>query len=97
MKRPVSSGCTVMPTIHDQIETLRRFDRQQIRTKEIAGILGITEGALTMQRRRRTGVPAVVLEGCRPFYDRDEVIAWLEAQLGRNSRRVPSGLPRPSA
>jgi len=97
MKRSVSSGCTAMFTIHDQIEALRRFPRRQIHTKEIAGILGISEGALTAQRRRRTGVPAVTREGCRPFYDRDEVIAWLKAQLSRHSRPAPSSHPCPRA
>lgn len=77
-----SSGCTAMSTIRDQIDALRDIQRQRLHAKEIASILGLSEGALTAQRRRGTGVPAVCLKGCRPIYLRDEVIAWLQAHLG---------------
>lgn len=70
-----------MSSIDEQIKTLRTFPRRKVHTKEIAAILGISEAALGSQRRRGTGVPAIMLEGCRPYYDRDDVIAWLQKQF----------------
>lgn len=75
-----------MSTFNDQIEDLRRFPRAKIRVKELAELLLVSEAALNSHRQRGTGIPAVTLMGCRPYYDRDEVIAWLLAQQVRNSR-----------
>ncbi len=75
-----------MSSLVDQIERVRQFPRADIKAKEFAAILGISESALSSQRRRRTGPPAVVREGCRPYYDRAEALTWLLAQRERNAR-----------
>lgn len=79
-----------MSSLIEQIEAVSRFPDSKIRAKALAPILGISEAALSSQRRRRSGPPAVMRQGCRPVYDRDEVVTWLQAQLERNSRWVPS-------
>lgn len=71
-----------MSSIDDQIALVREHERDHIQPKEISRILGISERALSMQRSRKKGVPAVLRAGCRPYYDRNAVITWLEAQRG---------------
>ncbi len=85
-----------MSSLVDQIESVRQFSRAEIKAKELAAILGISEAALSSQRQRRTGPPAVVRQGCRPYYDRAEVLIWLQAQMERNARWAPSVNPAPS-
>ncbi len=82
-----------MSSLAYQIESVRQFPRAQIKAKELAAILGISEAALSSQRRRRTGPPAVIREGCRPYYDRAEVLVWLQAQTDRNARWTPPVTP----
>lgn len=67
-----------------------------MQAKELAEILCISEAALSSQRRRGTGIPAVMLQGCRPRYDRDEIIAWLKGQLPRPRDAGPTVTPAPS-
>lgn len=86
-----------MSSLVYQIEAVSHFPRPTIRAKELATLLGISEAALSSQRRRRTGPPAVLREGCRPYYHRDEVVTWLQAQLERNARWAPAPItPDPS-
>lgn len=75
-----------MSPLTEQVQAVRTFPRRAIRSKELATILDISEAALSSQRRRRTGPPVVLREGCRPFYHRDEVVTWLLAQIDRNAR-----------
>lgn len=86
-----------MSSLIDQIKAVSHFPRQTLRAKELAAILGISEAALSSQRRRRTGPPAMLRQGCRPCYHRDEVVIWLREQLDRNASRAPSQVtPVPS-
>ncbi|MFC5508612.1 hypothetical protein [Bosea massiliensis] len=85
-----------MSTLDDQIKSVRQFPRAEIKAKELGAILGISDAALGSQRQRRTGPPAVVRQGCRPYYDRAEVLIWLQAQMERNARWTPPVNPDPS-
>lgn len=86
-----------MSSLAEQTAVVSAFPREVIRPKELAVLLGISEAALSSQRRRRTGPPAILRQGCRPYYHRDEVVAWLLEQAGRNARWAPSEIiPAPS-
>ena len=74
-----------MSSIDDQITLVREHPRDHIQPKELSRMLGISERALSMQRSRKKGVRAVLRAGCRPYYDRNAVIAWLEAQRGEDA------------
>lgn len=85
-----------MSTLADQKNAVSQFPRAQIRAKELAAILGVSEAALSSQRRRRRGPPSVERQGCRPYYDRTEVCDWLQAQIERNARWAPPVILSPS-
>ena len=86
-----------MSSLTEQTKAVEKFPRKAIRSQELADLLGISLAALSSQRRRRTGPPGVLREGCRPYYPRDEVVAWLLAQEQRNAQRSASKItPDPS-
>jgi hypothetical protein len=86
-----------MSSLTEQTKSVKEFPRKAIRSQELADLLCISLAALSSQRRRRTGPPVVLREGCHPYYSRDEVLAWLLAQEQRNAQRSASKItPDPS-